>query len=246
MSNGSFRALTFALALTPALGLSAAGAVTAHAAAPATAATCRQVRTQNPLAQDGNYTLYNNGYVFRVYCYDMARNPREYISLAVTGTGVNFSQYTAGGASPGTNVRTTFTKLRINPATLTVDIGDLTFATSTGSLRQVGTTPVTSMPYGVASSCVNPMVGSGLANINLLGTAFKVDNPFILSGWRVAGSETVLSDYQVVNLTGGGYCGTMTPYPAVYNPVNPDPGEYFLKLSCADETVTRDQFCRRA
>lgn len=74
----------------------------------------------------------------------MAGTPREYLDLAATGENQNFSQYTAGGASPGTN---------IDPTTLTVDVGDLTFATSTGKLQHSSVTRgpsspyVTSMPY---------------------------------------------------------------------------------------------------
>ena len=60
----------------------------------------------------------------------MAGGAKDYIEVPAGNTG----QYAAGGAASGTTVTTTFSKLRLNPADLTVDIGDLTYATSTGSL----------------------------------------------------------------------------------------------------------------
>jgi len=242
MPRFSFRRPAFVLAL--AIALPIAGATTAHAADPLIPGTCQDIHHQNPLAKDGNYILYNNGNLFTVFCYDMTGTPREYINLAMTGAGQNFSQYTAGGASPGTNVRTTFTRLRIDPATLTVDIGDLTFATSTGSLMQGGTA-VTSMPYGAAMSCASPQTANGVGNIDLRDTPFKVDNTFAVAGYQATGTATVGSDDQVVNLSGGGYCGWITPSPAMYNPFNPSPGEYHLKLSCAKQSLvlSRGQFC---
>lgn len=116
--------------------------------------SCEDIRTLFPFAPDGVYPILTGSHLLTVFCYDMAGTPREYLDLAATGENQNFSQYTAGGASPGTNVRTSFTKVRIDPTTLTVDVGDLTFATSTGKLQHSSVTRgpsspyVTSMPYG--------------------------------------------------------------------------------------------------
>lgn len=243
MPRFSFRRAAFVLAVATALP--AAGAITAHADAQLIPPSCQAIHNQNPFAPDGNYVLYNSGNLFTVFCYDMRKAPREYIDLAATATGENFSQYTAGGASPGTNVRTTFTKLRVNPATLTVDIGDLTFAKSTGSLRHAGSTTVTSMPYGVAMSCTSPQTASGVGNINLQNTPFQVNNAFTVGGFQAVGSATVTSNNQVVNLAGGGFCGWITPSPAMFNPFNPSTGNYHLKLSCATKLVSlsRHEVC---
>jgi GON domain len=242
MPRFSLRRLALALAL--AIALLAACGVAAHADDFPYPGSCQDIHNQNPYARDGNYVLYNNGNLFTVFCYDMTGTPREYIDLAAKGTDVNFSQYTAGGASPGTNVRTTFTKLRIDPATLTVDIGDLTFATSTGSLLHGGIS-VTSMPYGTAMSCTSPQSADGVGNIDLRGTPFQVNNTFDVGGFEAAGSATVSSHDQLVTLSGGGYCGWITPSPAMYNPFNPSPGNYHLKLSCANGLLMlgRYQFC---
>lgn len=195
--------------------------------------SCADIHRHLVKAPDGDYLLYNNGNLFTVYCDNMSTTPREYIDLVKTGTGANFSQYTAGGASPGTNVRTRFTKLRINPANLTVDVGDLAFASSTGYLKHSGSIPVTSMPYGVAMSCTAPSQASGMGNIDLRYTPFQVNNAFTVGGYKAKGSASVSQQNQVVNLAGGGYCGWIAPAPGLYNPFNPKPGLYDLKLSCA-------------
>ncbi len=252
MSRFPFRrsAVVLALAVAFPLAGTVATAATAATARPSdhfVPSSCADIHNQDPRAKDGNYILYNNHIIFTVYCYDMSGTPREYITLAQTGANANYSQYTAGGASPGTNVRTMFTRLRIDPATLTVDIGDLTFATSTGSLNHGGTA-VTSMPYGAAMSCVAPGNAAGVGNINLEGTPFQVGATFAVGGFIPAGAAVLSPDNQQVNLTGGGYCGWITPSPAAYNPFNPSPGDYRLQLTCAksDSDMVRDnhQVCR--
>ncbi len=212
--------------------------------------SCADIRRHLVKAPDGDYLLYNNGNLFTVYCDDMSSNmPREYIDLVKTGYGANFSQYTAGGASPGSSVRTSFTKLRVNPATLTVDIGDLTFAWSTGSLKHSGSVKVTSMPYGVAMSCAAAQAANGVGNIDLRWTPFQVNNTFTVGGSNAKGSANVTQNKQLVALNGGGYCGWIAPShtPQLYNPFNPKPGMYDLTLSCASGSVTTapGQICFR-
>lgn len=206
--------------------------------------SCQDARNHLVQAPDGQYILLNNGRAFTVYCYDMAGTPREYISLADTGTDVNFSQYTAGGASPGTNVRTTFTKVRVDPSTLTVDLGDLTFSSSTGSLRHGGAA-VTSMPYATAMSCVAAQNAAGVGNIDLQNTPFQVNDSFPLGGYLPAGGAKVSQNNQLVDLSGGGYCGWIMPAPGAFNPFNPGPGLYLLNLACAQSANVpgSNQFC---
>ncbi|NDU75414.1 hypothetical protein GWI34_22715 [Actinomadura sp. DSM 109109] len=206
-------------------------ATPAHADVGALYRSCQQVRQNIPVAPNGTYLLRNDTELFTVYCADMATAPKEYVTLDRTGDAVNYSQYTAGGASPGTDVRTRFTRLRLDPATFTVDIGDLRYASSTGSLQHSGSETVTAMPYAVAMSCTGTPAGEG--NIDLRGTAVKVDNPFGTGGAGPSGTATVSPDAQVVNLNGGGYCGWLMPTPVRYNPTNPAPGMPNLKLACA-------------
>ncbi|MCE9669349.1 Vps62-related protein [Myxococcus stipitatus] len=179
--------------------------------------SCQELKTASPSAGDGEYTLYVEGDLarpWRVWCQDMATVPKEYLPLVESGLFSNFSQYTAGVAAPGTTVRTTFTKLRIDPATLRVSISDRTFATSTGSLSHPGRAPsVTSMPYGVAMSC--DWTASGRATVDLRGTPFRVaSEQFSTLGWSQLGASTYGFADEFVALTGGGYCGWTAPLSA--------------------------------
>ncbi len=213
------------------LALSVTAAPSATAQAPAfPPADCAAVRAVLPIAGDGNYLLNTGTHLVPVYCHDMAGTPREYVSLGAA----NFSQYTAGGAAPGTNVRTTFTRVRLDPATLTVDINDLTFATSTGSLVERGLV-VTSMPLGVAMSCDSSP--SGVGRLDFGGTAFTLAGTFQVGGFSASGSATVSPDNRAADLAGGGYCGWITPAPYIYNPVNPGGPDFHLPLACGPYTL---------
>jgi hypothetical protein len=210
-----------------------AGLFTAGQAAaqpPLNLGSCAAFRAAVPIAGDGNYVLNTGTRLVPVYCYDMAGTPREYVTLGAA----NFSQYTAGGAAPGTNVRTTFSKVRIDPATLTVDINDLTFATSTGQLNH-GAILVTAMPYAVAMSCdASP---SGIGRVNLTGTAFELADDFTLGGYIPHGGATVSPDNRTADLAGGGYCGWITPAPYIYGPMNPVGSDFHLELACGPYNV---------
>lgn len=201
---------TIIIGLT-ALALVFVGTVNVNAALPESAA---DILAANPAATDGVYTIYPNGQMFDVYCHDMAGTPSEYLELVQVGPGVNFGQYTKGG-----NVRTKYSKVRLDPATLLVHIGDQTFATSVGSISHGGQ-PVTSMPYAVAMSCIAGGNAAGIANIDLTGTLFNVIDTFTVGGFNAAGSATFSSNDQVVAITGGGYCGWNTPAPGMFNPFN--------------------------
>jgi hypothetical protein len=190
-------------------------------------ASCAGVRSQDPSAGDGEYTLALSGGPASIYCHDMAGTPKEYLTLPSAGPSTNYSQYTAGGYVSGTNVRTNYTKVRLNPATLLVDISDQTFAGSTGQLVHGGVT-VTSMPFAVAMSCSGWANGEG--NIDLTGTPFAVrSNEFVHNGWAHSGSWTYSAGNRVVTLTGGGACGWTDPRPETYNPFN-NAGGFVLNL----------------
>lgn len=137
-----------------------------------------------PIA-DGEYTIEPvEGVQFQVYCKDIAFAPKEYITLKNVGGDYNFSEYAAGRFAYGTTVRTSFTKLRIDPRSLLVDIDDLTFATSTGAINQGSPTGllITSMPYAVAMDCQSFRWRVGRANIDLTGTPFEVNADFFING----------------------------------------------------------------
>jgi len=171
--------------------------------------SCQDVRSRNPQASDGNYVISPNGDSFVVYCYNMAGQPREYLPLVQTGPGSNYSRYASGGAVYGNDVVTLFTKVRIDPQTLVADTGDLTFATSSGSIS--GANGVSQMPYATAADCRGGGSQTGTANIDLTGTPFIVRDSFKSTGYLPGGSAQPSANGRIVNLTGGGDCGDEEP-----------------------------------
>ena len=148
----------------------------------------------------------------------MGNTPHEYLSL----TGTNFAQYTHGGSSPGTDVRTTFTKVRFDPSAMKVDISDRTFAMSTGMLNHSGSgTMVTSMPYSVAMDCAGNNSRTGVAQIDLTGTSFALPNGFqFFKGGNNPGGSVQMQDNRHATLNGGGNCGWGGPMSTPINPFN--------------------------
>jgi hypothetical protein len=182
--------------------------------------SCFGVKEGNPRATDGDYKLYVDGdpaKPWTAYCALMNAGPMEFLTLR-TGTDLNFSQYSAGGASIGNDVRTTYERVRIDPVTLQIDINNQMFATSTGALlHSLLGVPVTAMPFGVAMSCGG---APGSANIDLTGTPFVVADPFAIGGWVPNGSVTKSADERQVTLTGEGYCGWNAAEGAPHDPMN--------------------------
>jgi hypothetical protein len=183
--------------------------------------TCADIKSHTPGAADGTYMLYLGGDVakpWQGFCAGMATTPEEYLSL----TGTNFAQYTQGGQSPGTDVKTTYTKVRFDPATRKIDISDRTFATSTGMLNHDGMTQVTSMPYGVAMDCIGMKSKTGIAQIDLTGTSFALTgtNEFAEGGNKSGSAISLSPDKQRATINGGGDCGWNAPVGTPFNPFN--------------------------
>jgi len=183
--------------------------------------TCAQIV---PLTTtDGPFTLYwgaDSTKPWGAWCHDMAGTPLEYLIHSATATGQNFAQYTCGGGgASGTSVRTSYTRVRLDPATSLVNIGDQTFATSTGTCTQ-GSTVITSMPYGSAADCYTSYSTRGLANVDLTGTPFRVIDTWCGGGYLPGGGAVLSSGDQIVNVTGGGYCGWINPCPYIYGIYN--------------------------
>ena len=184
-----------------------------HSAAPVTvvssgvAASCAGVLAADPTAVDGMYAIAPApGVAFQVHCAGMASaTPAEYLTLVQTGPAFNFSS-----SNSHTPLRTThYARLRLDPVTLRVDIGDATFASTVGGVR-VG--------YASASACAGNFRRT--ANIDLQGTPFGVNSSFRISGWfshgsingtqysfTGGGSGSFPVTGQVVDLAGGGSCG---------------------------------------
>lgn len=186
----------------------------------ALAPTCQAIVQAKPASADGSYKLYVGGDITKpwtAYCKDMATAPKEYLTLVNT-TNANFSQYSTNGRLAGSNVRTYYQKIRINPTTLSVDTADQTYSTSSGQVNRGA--PVKSMPYGTAADCEAPNSSLGVGNVDLTGTPFVVaPNQFVVGGFLPAGKTTYGPSGRTVDIKGGGYCGWNAPVTA-YDPQN--------------------------
>lgn len=198
------------------------------------AKSCADMKAQNPNAQDDDYTLYVGGdesKPFTAWCQDMATTPSDYLKLVNVQGNSNFSQYTMGGASNGFDVRTSYFYLRFNPETLVVDTSDQTFALSDGVLNHPGATvQVTAMPYGVAMACGGGSL-KGIANIDLRGTGFAVDDTFQFVGSLAFGLIAADADMTNIDIEGGGGCGWMAPVNTAFDPMNTAGGSLQLKYA---------------
>lgn len=169
--------------------------------------TCMQVKQYDPSAGDGDYTLYHVGDAAKpwtAYCHDMNGLRLEYLTLPSQGPEQNVARYIKGGDEA---VTSRYQRIRLVPNQLKVDIGDATFATSTGGAMHDGNVPVTSVSYGVAMTCNMTLTK---ANIDLVGTPFKVVSGFCSNGNGVGGQTDALDGQTFTNI-GGGYCGWRSP-----------------------------------
>ncbi|WNG62104.1 hypothetical protein F0U59_50920 [Archangium gephyra] len=147
-----------------------------------------------------DYTLYlglDPAKPFTAYCHGSGNT---YLTLS-TAAGSNFSQYLQ---VEGTSVTTAWSKVRLDPASLKVDLNDTRFATSTGGIPSWDKYYAA---YGEAGDCVARGSSTGRANVDLRGTPFVVVSEWATTGYEAVGGFTRSSNDQVVNVTGGGHCG---------------------------------------
>jgi hypothetical protein len=148
--------------------------------------------------------LVRGGFVVVVLCH----LAKEYLVLPQQGADANF-------AAVQTRV-TRFCAIRFDPATLLVDIGDLTFAESEGATfnwRQ-SVLPLTDVPFGLAADCRAGNTSS--ANINLAGTPFAIADSMQWVASNISSPSTrsefrTGSNRQIADISSGGMCDTIAP-----------------------------------
>ncbi|MCP5099495.1 MAG: protein kinase, partial [Chloroflexi bacterium] len=171
--------------------------------------SCVDIAASSADATDDEYTLYigrDETKSVTVYCHTMNSNPREFITLQVTGQQSNY----ASTSYPGHDLLTHYTRVRINLQTLTIDTTDRTFATTSGTIPIYSQTESTD--FGTATGCNEGGSGSALgqANINLTGTAFSLSNDvaFVIEGQDLEGDNILVSaEGQIADLSASGRCG---------------------------------------
>ena len=188
---------------------------------------------------DGDYKLYvgnDEHKPWTAYCHQ----GDEFLSV---NDYTNFGELAVGGWAVGgaSGVRTTYTKLRIDPATLMIDISDQTFSRTDGGPLNILTDYVTSMPLGVAMSCADTAT-YGSANVDLTGTPFKIATKFTLASTVLTPGGTAYTspaphggsadarEGQWLEMWAQGECGFFGPDGVGANPINKLPKGYVLQV----------------
>lgn len=208
------RAVAQAATATAMIALTPSPGPPATATPPPPPQSCAAIKAANPTAEDGDYTIYPAGNVAQplpIYCHNLADTPLEYLSLPTSDETANYALTRADDSNYlGRDVLTIYHKIRLDPATLIVDLTDTTFATSTGSINDG---QITNTPYGTAAGCRGSLA-LGAANINLTGTPLTItpDQSFALQGDSPIGQPVdIQANGQIINLVGGGRCGYLAP-----------------------------------
>jgi len=182
--------------------------------------SCSNIKQANSQAEDGEYELYigqNETMPVTIYCHNMAVSPTTYLTLPANNADQNFSSIVYSGDT----VRTDFSKVRIDLATLTIDRTDYTFATS--STEIVGERKI--RDYGTAIGCDRDGANNStaFANIDLHGTSFALSESvqFVVQGNDATGSGPISNDRKTTDLSVTGNCGwvwTMEDIQLLYSP----------------------------
>ncbi len=160
--------------------------------------SCAAILQATPGSPDGTYTLYYHGHLaepFLVYCHAMASGtPAEYLPLPASPNANAFTNLHSG-------VTTTYQRVRLDPATLRVNITDATFATSSPTGQG-------DVPFATTGSCSGSY---GRSTVDLTGTPFAVDDTFNWYGYCAYGTASFSNAAQIIDLMGHGLCGDIGP-----------------------------------
>ncbi len=109
---------------------------------------------------------------------------------------------------------TNYTKVRLNPNNLTINIEDVTYATNNNVHVCFGQScSMVWEAYGTAGGCLSSWAAIGQGNIDLRGTGLAIASTQTFNHFDNSnvGSVTYSSNNQVADLTGGGSCGFFAP-----------------------------------
>jgi hypothetical protein len=199
--------------------------------------SCADIKARMGTTTDGPYLIDPDREAtglrpFEVFCAGMnTPAPKEYLELArrslpSDAPTSNYATY-AGGPTHGEFlcpcglIAMVFTRIRINPASLMVDVEDRTSAIFTSSTNttclQQNTTVCqqsaypTVASYGVARSCIQADMASGRANIDLRDMPFHIagNGTAMFMGEGAGGAGMVMLDAarKQAAIEGGGDCG---------------------------------------
>jgi hypothetical protein len=156
---------------------------------------------------------------FQAFCLTSGAQPRTYL---LVDAGANFSEYDNFQWGLGCqvvaapNAQTNFSGLRFDPTTGLVQVDDFTLSTSVDGGRfgnSPGQTGTGRVAWGSTGDC-SCSAPRGDARVDLRGTPFGVDQAtttFALEGFNPRGGATLTERGQLGVLSGGGFCGGLTP-----------------------------------
>ncbi|XP_062584985.1 A disintegrin and metalloproteinase with thrombospondin motifs 9-like [Saccostrea cucullata] len=183
--------------------------------------SCQDIASSTGITTDGEYWIYpraTNRKRVKIFCYNMASNPSEYITLGNLNSFIQHDQsnWPIKGKQCQSSYklplkRVNFNKVGIKIQNMEVNGLDYTFTLLTG-------TPT--VPYGEIRDCNgeafrNPCPHFANATINTKGTGLVIDPS--LSWETLAGSHTELRDFQKstddseISFTCAGWCARCGP-----------------------------------
>lgn len=116
-------------------------------------------------------------------------------------------------------------KVHFDPEKLLIGTADTTFARTLGVWAQSGGDRI---PFGMAYNC--DACKEGRANIDLRGTCFGVKSEFFADGCMAGGAAKKSHHDQVVEMSGGGYCGWICSEMCQHNEDIAKQGGWHLQL----------------
>jgi len=169
-----------------------------------------------------------------------------YLVLKKNGPNDNFSTYIVPASKPwgpnDSNVKTIWSKVRIDPKTLLINTGDFNYTNSTGFCSHWKTVNPNQIPYGRALDCAAPYSHTGTGKIDLSGTQFSLsavaNNTFKAGGYMPAYTSVLSNGNQVNSFTGGGYCGWVAPASIVGNEYLVHLGGWDIQLALVKSNTT--------
>ncbi|XP_060563969.1 A disintegrin and metalloproteinase with thrombospondin motifs 9-like isoform X2 [Ruditapes philippinarum] len=194
---------------------------------PCYASSCKQLKEQTSIRQDGSYKLFVHGRLLEIYCKNMKRQvPEEFLSLPA-GETENYSEIypfrlKRQKTCPNNGTRqtpckecrlrpyrnagkTSYKKIKIDILTLKIQVADLTFSSSVNGNH---------IPFGSAGDCYSSaQCPQGRFNINLSGTGLVVtqNTTWLSQGTNAAQSIERLQEGEVIEGWCGGLCGWCSP-----------------------------------
>lgn len=155
---------------------------------------------------------------FKVYCADMATDPKAYLELAHTGEtgwpGMNLGTSKDPNCSCGEDVAVSFGRVLLRSGDLTILSEDARYRDN-GACEDVRTDECWGayMNFGEARDCLGEEPRTGKFEIDLRGTPFHIAPGAVFEaiGFDATGYAEISPDGKRATVGGGGFCGGFGP-----------------------------------